>query len=189
MERAQGAAYIGGDNHLLDYWEEYKKMMEETKLLDDYLEEECPRNYDGTFVTLNNLKALGTIDQNEEYFVLDGEEEAEWLRTAGLGQLTEAWKAGREVQPEELGAALRPLSRAQAEAVERRVKSLNHTVKQRFNQRQRVRKPDIRDVFKDVEVRTAINCRPIKRQIVSYFHWNFRCRVQAHGRVALHPIL
>lgn len=83
---------------------------------------------------------------------LDGEEEAEWLRTAGLGQLTEAWKAGQEVHPEELGAALRPLSRAQAEAVRRRVKSLNHTVKQRFNQRQRVRKPDIRDVFKDVEV-------------------------------------
>ncbi|XP_076247167.1 rho GTPase-activating protein conundrum [Calliopsis andreniformis] len=128
MEKSQGTAYTGGDNHLSDYWEEYQKMMEETKLLDDYLEEECPRNYD------------------------DGEEEAEWLRTAGLGQLTEAWKAGREVQPEELGAALRPLSRAQAEAVKRRVKSLNHTVKQRFNQRQRVRKPDIRDVFKDVEV-------------------------------------
>ncbi|KAK9299250.1 hypothetical protein QLX08_007622 [Tetragonisca angustula] len=127
MERAQTTTYIEGDNHLLDYWEEYQKMMEETKLLDDYLEEECPRNYD------------------------DGEEEAEWLRTAGLGQLTEAWKAGREVQPDELGMALRPLSRAQAEAVKRRVKSLNHTVKQRFNQRQRVRKPDIRDVFKDVE--------------------------------------
>ncbi|KAF3428676.1 hypothetical protein E2986_06812 [Frieseomelitta varia] len=127
MERAQTTTYIEGDNHLLDYWEEYQKMMEETKLLDDYLEEECPRNYD------------------------DGEEEAEWLRTAGLGQLTEAWKAGREVQPDELGIALRPLSRAQAEAVKRRVKSLNHTVKQRFNQRQRVRKPDIRDVFKDVE--------------------------------------
>ncbi|XP_053978561.1 rho GTPase-activating protein conundrum [Hylaeus volcanicus] len=128
MERPQGAGYVGGDNHLSDYWEEYQKMIEETKLLDDYLEEECPRNYD------------------------DGEEEAEWLRTAGLGQLTEAWKAGQEVQPEELGAALRPLSRAQAEAVKRRVRSLNHTVKQRFNQRQRVRKPDIRDVFKDVEV-------------------------------------
>ncbi|CAK9832090.1 Rho GTPase-activating protein conundrum [Anthophora retusa] len=127
MERAQATAYVEGDHHLFDYWEEYKKMVEETKLLDDFLEEECPRNYD------------------------DGEEEAEWLRTAGLGQLTEAWKAGREVQPEELGAALRPLSRAQAEAVKRRVKSLNHTVKQRFNQRQRVRKPDIRDVFKDVE--------------------------------------
>ncbi|KOX67850.1 Rho GTPase-activating protein 18 [Melipona quadrifasciata] len=72
MERAQTTTYTEGDNHLLDYWEEYQKMMEETKLLDDYLEEECPRNCD------------------------DGEEEAEWLRTAGLGQLTEAWKAGRE---------------------------------------------------------------------------------------------
>lgn len=47
MERPQGSVYVGGDNHLLDYWEEYEKMMEETKLLDDYLEEECPRNYDG----------------------------------------------------------------------------------------------------------------------------------------------
>ena len=69
-----------------------------------------------------------------------------------MGELTEPWKAGREVQPEELGDALRPLSRAQAEAVKRRVRSLNHTVKQRFNQKQRVRKPDIRDVFKDAEV-------------------------------------
>ncbi|XP_076752610.1 rho GTPase-activating protein conundrum [Xylocopa sonorina] len=127
MERTSKVAYAEGVNHLSDYWEEYEKMMEETKLLDDYLEEECPRNYD------------------------DGQEEAEWLQTAGLGQLTEAWKAGREVQPEELGAALRPLSRVQAEVVKRRVKSLNHTVKQRFNQRQRVRKPDIREFFKDVE--------------------------------------
>lgn len=94
----------------------------------------------------------------------DGEEEAEWLRTAGLGQLTEAWKAGREVLPDELGAALRPLSRVQAEAVRRRVKSLNHTVKQRFNQRQRVRKPDIRDVFKDIEVR-IIKCIYIHRNL------------------------
>ncbi|XP_011861991.1 PREDICTED: rho GTPase-activating protein 18 isoform X2 [Vollenhovia emeryi] len=125
----RGATYAGGDNHLLEYWEEYQKMIEETKMLDDYLDEECsPRSYD------------------------EGEAEAEWLRAAGLGQLTEAWKAGREVQPEELGAALRPLSRVQAEAVKRRVRSLNHTVKQRFNQRQRVRKPDIRNVFKDVEV-------------------------------------
>ncbi|KAL0100140.1 hypothetical protein PUN28_019524 [Cardiocondyla obscurior] len=128
MER-HGATYTSGDNHLLEYWEEYQKMIEETKMLDDYLDEECsPRSYD------------------------EGEEEAEWLRAAGLGQLTEAWKAGREVQPEELGAALCSLSQTQAEAVKRRVRSLNHTVKQRFNQRQRVRKPDIRDVFKDVEV-------------------------------------
>lgn len=129
MDKGHGATYAGSDSHLLEYWEEYQKMIEETKMLDDYLDEECsPRSYD------------------------EGEEEAEWLHAAGLGQLTEAWKAGKEVQPEELGAVLRPLSRAQAEAVKRRVRSLNHTVKQRFNQRQRVRKPDIRDVFKDVEV-------------------------------------
>ncbi|XP_011296859.1 rho GTPase-activating protein 18 [Fopius arisanus] len=129
MERAHGMTYSGGEAQLHEYWEAYQKMMEETKMLDDYLDEECsPRSYD------------------------EGEEEAEWLRAAGLGELTEPWKAGREIQPDELGAALRPLSRAQAEAVKRRVRSLNHTVKQRFNQRTRARKPDIRDVFKDVEV-------------------------------------
>ncbi|XP_043283940.1 rho GTPase-activating protein conundrum-like [Venturia canescens] len=129
MDRAHGLTYSGGESNLHEYWEAYQKMMEETKMLDDYLDEECsPRSYD------------------------EGEEEAEWLKAAGLGELTEPWKAGREVQPDQLGAALRPLSKAQAEAVKRRVRSLNHTVKQRFNQRTRARKPDIRDVFKDVEV-------------------------------------
>lgn len=52
MERAQTTTYVEGDNHLLDYWEEYQKMMEETKLLDDYLEEECPRIYDGMCFSL-----------------------------------------------------------------------------------------------------------------------------------------
>ncbi|KAH0548844.1 rho GTPase-activating protein conundrum-like [Cotesia glomerata] len=130
MDRSQHSmTFTGGDSNLQDYWEAYQKMIEETKMLDDYLDEESsPRSYD------------------------EGEEEAEWLKAAGLGELTEPWKAGREIQPEELGAALRTLSRAQAEAVKRRVRSLNHTVKQRFNQRTRARKPDIRDVFKDVEV-------------------------------------
>ncbi|XP_008207378.1 rho GTPase-activating protein conundrum isoform X1 [Nasonia vitripennis] len=119
----------GAGSNPHECWEVYQKVLEETKTLDDYLDEECsPRSFD------------------------EGEEEAEWLRAAGLGELTEPWKEGREIQPEELGAALRPLSRAQAEAVKRRVRSLNHTVKQRYNQRQRVRKPDIRDVFKDAEV-------------------------------------
>lgn len=128
MDKGIGASFDGSTNPQ-ECWEVYKKVMEETKILDDYLEEECsPRSYD------------------------EGEEEAEWLKAAGLGELTEPWKAGREIQPDELGAVLRPLSRAQAEAVKRRVRSLNLTVKQRFNQRHRVRKPDIRDVFKDAEV-------------------------------------
>lgn len=51
MDKGHGATYTGGDNHLLEYWEEYQKMIEETKLLDDYLDEECsPRNYDGLLI-------------------------------------------------------------------------------------------------------------------------------------------
>lgn len=65
-----------------------------------------------------NVSIIGKI-------IAEGEEEAEWLKAAGLGELTEPWKAGREIQPDELGAVLRPLSRAQAEAVKRRVRSIN----------------------------------------------------------------
>ena len=88
---------------------------------------------------------------------VEGEEEAEWLKAAGLGELAIPWKEGREIPVEELGAALCSLSRTQAEAVKRRVHSLNHTVKQRYNQRQKVRKPDIREVFKDSEVSFKVN--------------------------------
>lgn len=50
MDRGHGATYAGGDNHLLEYWEEYQKMIEETKMLDDYLDEECsPRSYNGMY--------------------------------------------------------------------------------------------------------------------------------------------
>lgn len=49
MDRGHSATYATrDDNHLLEYWEEYQKMIEETKMLDDYLDEECnPRCYDG----------------------------------------------------------------------------------------------------------------------------------------------
>jgi len=50
MDRGHGATYIGSDSHLLEYWEEYQKMIEETKMLDDYLDEECSsRSYDGMY--------------------------------------------------------------------------------------------------------------------------------------------
>lgn len=62
MDRGHGATYTGGDNHLLEYWEEYQKMIEETKMLDDYLDEECPRSYDGivifTFVIIYYLSKI-----------------------------------------------------------------------------------------------------------------------------------
>lgn len=48
MDRGHNATYARDDNHLLEYWEEYQKMIEETKMLDDYLDEECnTRCYDG----------------------------------------------------------------------------------------------------------------------------------------------
>lgn len=51
MERAHGMTYSGGEANLHEYWEAYQKMMEETKMLDDYLDEECsPRSYDGKWL-------------------------------------------------------------------------------------------------------------------------------------------
>ena len=48
MDKGNGAGF--GDNASpQECWEVYKKVMEETKTLDDYLDEECsPRSYDGT---------------------------------------------------------------------------------------------------------------------------------------------
>ncbi|GFG28968.1 hypothetical protein Cfor_03344, partial [Coptotermes formosanus] len=81
-----------------------------------------------------------------------GEQEAEWLRLAGLPELTAPYEQGRELSESELDPALRLLPRHHAEAVRRRVKTLNLTVRQRGRQhRSRARKPDIRDVFRDIE--------------------------------------
>jgi len=87
-------------------------------------------------------------------FVLsEGEQEAEWLRLAGLPQLTASYEQGRELPESELDPALCLLPPHHAEAVRRRVKTLNLTVRQRGRQhRSRARKPDIRDVFRDIEV-------------------------------------
>ncbi|PNF26598.1 Rho GTPase-activating protein conundrum [Cryptotermes secundus] len=113
-----------------DYWNEYK-ICQETKLLDDYLEE---------------VEDYGSRSCDE------GEQEADWLRLAGLSQLTGPYEQGRELPESELDPVLRFLPTHHAEAVRRRVKTLNLTVRQRGRQqRSRARKPDIRDVFRDVE--------------------------------------
>lgn len=80
-------------------------------------------------------------------FVSEGEQEAEWLVAAGLAQLATPFLAGREAAEAEVAAALRRLPRAQAEAARRRVRKLNRTLR-----RQKARRPDIRDVFRDHEV-------------------------------------
>ncbi|KAJ9593390.1 hypothetical protein L9F63_015094, partial [Diploptera punctata] len=114
-----------------DYWNEIK-ILQQTKLLDDYLDE---------------IDDYGSRSVEDE-----GEQEAEWLRSAGLPQLTTAFEQGRELPESELDPALRLFPAHHAEAVRRRVKTLNFTIRQRGRQqRSRTRKPDIRDVFRDVE--------------------------------------
>lgn len=77
--------------------------------------------------------------------------EAEWLHAAGLASLAAPSQAGLEVTEAQLGEAVRPLPREQAAAVRRRVRRLNRTVR-RKRAASRARKPDIRDVFRDMEV-------------------------------------
>ncbi|CAB3239553.1 unnamed protein product [Arctia plantaginis] len=83
-------------------------------------------------------------------WIIKGELETEWLQSAGLGSLAAPFQAGLEVTEAQLGEAVRPLPREQAAAVRRRVRRLNRTVR-RKRAASRARKPDIRDVFRDLE--------------------------------------
>uniref|UniRef100_A0A1B0CRK6 Putative rho gtpase-activating protein 18 n=1 Tax=Lutzomyia longipalpis TaxID=7200 RepID=A0A1B0CRK6_LUTLO len=80
----------------------------------------------------------------------DGELEAQWLMAAGFPHLTRAFEEGRELPTSVLSTALSGLSQSHAEAVKQRVKALNRTVRGRTRSRHQ-RKPDIRDVFRDVD--------------------------------------
>lgn len=117
-----------------DYWNEYK-IIQETRQLDSYLDEECPPEQEFAVTHLP-----------------EGAVEADWLSSAGLSFLTESFENGCEVPDSELEPAIRHLSTRQADAVRLRVHSLNHTVRQRGRQlKARHKKPDIRDVFRDFE--------------------------------------
>ncbi|XP_004926275.1 rho GTPase-activating protein conundrum isoform X2 [Bombyx mori] len=89
-------------------------------------------------------------NDDEENHYEEGEFETEWLQAAGLGSLAAPFQAGLEVTEAQLGEAVRPLPREQAAAVRRRVRRLNRTVRRR-RAASRARKPDIRDVFRDLE--------------------------------------
>lgn len=84
-------------------------------------------------------------------YITEGELETEWLKDAGLSHLTEPFMHGREVSESELEGALLDFSKLQAEAIKRRVKTLNNTIRQRRSKAKH-RKADVRDVFKDYEV-------------------------------------
>lgn len=110
---------------LAAYWNEYE----------EYL---CRQNNSGQH-----------LDDEDNHYE-EGELETEWLQAAGLGSLAAPFQAGLEVTEAQLGEAISPLPREQAAAVRRRVRRLNRTVRKK-RAASRARKPDIRDVFRDIE--------------------------------------
>lgn len=94
-------------------------------------------------------RQISTAHEDDGHYE-EGELETEWLQAAGLGSLAAPFQAGLEVSEAQLGEAVRPLPREQAAAVRRRVRRLNRTVR-RKRAASRARKPDIRDVFRDLE--------------------------------------
>ncbi|CAG4950560.1 unnamed protein product [Parnassius apollo] len=102
-------------------------------------------------------RQISTAQHNEddENLYEEGELEAEWLQAAGLASLAAPFQDGQEVTEAQLGEAVRPLPREQAAAVRRRVRRLNRTVR-RKRAASRAKKPDIRDVFRDLETFKAL---------------------------------
>ncbi|XP_071442009.1 rho GTPase-activating protein conundrum-like isoform X2 [Hetaerina americana] len=94
-----------------DYFNEYQCFQEARTPSDEYVEDD---------------EGIAKRQEAEE-----GEEEAQWLRSAGLSSLAEAWVAGREVVEAEVAPALRTLPPHHASAVRRRVDSLNRTLRAR----------------------------------------------------------
>ncbi|XP_075991922.1 rho GTPase-activating protein conundrum-like isoform X2 [Anticarsia gemmatalis] len=95
-------------------------------------------------------RQISAANDDDDNHYEEGELETEWLQAAGLGSLAAPFQAGLEVTEAQLGEAVRPLPREQAAAVRRRVRRLNRTVR-RKRAASRARKPDIRDVFRDLE--------------------------------------
>ncbi|XP_028997229.1 rho GTPase-activating protein 18 isoform X2 [Betta splendens] len=74
----------------------------------------------------------------------EGEQEEAWLTEAGLARLFDDSLAADQDQEEDSAAFLSTLTRTQAAAVERRVTSLQQTLRRRNRQHA----PDVRDIFR-----------------------------------------
>ncbi|XP_077408381.1 rho GTPase-activating protein 18 isoform X2 [Vanacampus margaritifer] len=74
----------------------------------------------------------------------EGEQEEAWLTEAGLARLFDGSLAAEQEQEEDSAAFLSTLTRAQAAAVERRLTSLQQTLRRRNRQHL----PDVRDIFR-----------------------------------------
>jgi len=110
---------------------------------DDYLQE---LNYiQEDKIDTNNKEDDGTDDELENSKTPDeGEQELAWLNDAGFGHLAEKYEAGKELEEETFREETSSLTRAQANAVKKRVDTLNATIRKRHKH---PHKTDVRDVF------------------------------------------
>ncbi|XP_038582582.1 rho GTPase-activating protein 18 isoform X2 [Micropterus salmoides] len=89
----------------------------------------------------------GEVQEEEQQKTPEGEQEEAWLTEAGLARLFDDSLAADLDQEEDSAVFLSTLTRTQAAAVERRVASLQQTLRRR--NRQHV--PDVRDIFRPPE--------------------------------------
>lgn len=139
-----------GHSDLEDYWNELNALQERDSSLNGPDDQ-------GRSVTVavgtSGATAQSAVQLQQPQQTIEGEDEAEWLKDAGLGHLSDTFRQGREIADSDVNASVRLMPEHQIDAVKRRVRLLNQTIKNRYRQqRTRHKKPDIRDVFKDIEV-------------------------------------
>ncbi|XP_070534988.1 rho GTPase-activating protein 18-like isoform X2 [Ptychodera flava] len=74
----------------------------------------------------------------------EGEEEVQWLKEAGFQDLASKYEEGKELEEGLLANVASSLTRAQVEAVQKRVDTLNATIRKR---RKSATTPDVREIF------------------------------------------
>ncbi|XP_029983855.1 rho GTPase-activating protein 18 isoform X2 [Sphaeramia orbicularis] len=116
--------------------------------MDDYWKEVENINRSGEGSGRGEGGGDGEVQEEEQQKTPeDGEQEEAWLTEAGLARLFDDSLATDQDQEEDSAVFLSTLTRTQAAAVERRVTSLQQTLRRR--NRQHV--PDVRDIFRPPE--------------------------------------
>lgn len=116
--------------------------------MDDYWKEVENITRSGGGATRGEGVGEGEVQEEEQQKIPEeGEQEEAWLTEAGLARLFDDSLAADQDQEEDSAAFLSTLTRTQAAAVERRVTSLQQTLRRRNRQHL----PDVRDIFRPPE--------------------------------------
>ncbi|XP_064597123.1 rho GTPase-activating protein 18-like [Liolophura sinensis] len=80
----------------------------------------------------------------------EGEQELDWLKEAGYGQLASTFEDGKELSQDAIDVMMSTLTRRQASVVKKRVDSISATMRKR----QKHTKTDVRDIFANMPAET-----------------------------------